>query len=327
MIKDFFESLSYRKCNENDLSDVTWALLNASPMFRDAFLKFFFHDIMISPEIEIVREEARGDSRPDFVIHNGNELYLIENKINDKNQHFGQYDKVFNVTPEKFGYIANYVIHQPKQGECYQIRTWEDLFNKLENVYADNEEEQLLIEGYRIYLKNTCNIIDFRKSMNIEGIFSLYQLIEVLCKLCKRETKNFTLNIYNFDRTYTNRYATHSTTGVNFEVKFNNVRMHAYGWVGVYFSEETPLICMGFWDAKNWGYPICRMLDNNSDIKEGKLCSSPYYEDDAFWFDFIDGKDTYEEQFNKLSLEQQTDQLRDFMDEVLNLIYMLRKGS
>ena len=77
--------------------------------------------MQISQDVEIEREIAANDSRPDFVIYNGEETYLIENKINDHNQHFGQYDKTFNVAPERFGYIANYVIPQPKQDKHYQI--------------------------------------------------------------------------------------------------------------------------------------------------------------------------------------------------------------
>ena len=92
---------------ENDLSDITWALCNASHKFKEVFLKFFFPEIQISPDVVIEREISKDDSRPDFVIHNGSELYIIENKINDQAHHFGQYEKAFKVTPERFGYIAN----------------------------------------------------------------------------------------------------------------------------------------------------------------------------------------------------------------------------
>ena len=55
--------------------------------------------------------------------------------------------------------------------------------------------------------------------MNIEGIFSLYQFMEVLIKLCKREEDNFVLDVYNQDRMYNNSHACHSAMGVNFELK------------------------------------------------------------------------------------------------------------
>lgn len=128
MITRFLESLSYRVNNENALSDIIWSLCNSSPTFREAFLLFFFPNMRISPEIEIEREIVKNNSRPDFIIYNDDEVYLVENKINDRNQHFGQYDKTFKVEPERFGYIANYVIPQPKEGKKYQIRTWEGFY-------------------------------------------------------------------------------------------------------------------------------------------------------------------------------------------------------
>lgn len=42
MIKLFLENLSYRMFKENDVSDITWALCNTSPRFRDYFLHYFF---------------------------------------------------------------------------------------------------------------------------------------------------------------------------------------------------------------------------------------------------------------------------------------------
>lgn len=328
MIPSFFENISYRLNNENDLSDIIWAMCNTSPKFKEAFLSFFFPDIVISPEVEIKREVTKDDSRPDFTIHNNGDLYLIENKIYDRNQHFGQYDKVFGVEPEKFGYIANYVILQPEKDKHYQIRTWEEFYFILEKVEADNEQEQSLIDGFRLYLKNVCSILEYNKPMNIEGIFSLYQLMEVLIKLCKREEDNFILEVCNKDRMYNNSHADHYVTGVNFEIKINGSNIQSWGWIGIYFSKEVPTICIGFYDKENWGKTICNLIDKAiGNIQEGIYCTAPYYEDDAYWFEYIDGKDTYEESFNKLTLNEQIDELKRFMDEVLNLVCNLSKNE
>ena len=328
MVTKFLESLSSRVNNENALSDITWSLCNASPMFRDAFLKFFFPNIRISSEIEIEREIAKNDSRPDFVIYNDDELYIIENKINDHNQHFGQYDKTFKVVPERFGYIANYVIPQPKQGKNYQIRTWEDFYKVLATIHSENEYEQSLIDGFRAYLRNVCNIIDFTKPMNIEGIYSLYQLMEILNKLCNREEDAYTIKVYNQSRTYDNSHATHWIMGLNFEVMFKQSKLQSWGWIGVYFNEEIPLICIGFHDTKNWGKTVCNLIRNNEiDRKIGNYTSAPYSEDNAYWFNFEDGKETYEEGFNKLSLDEQIEQIKSFMNEVFTYINELKEGS
>lgn len=92
---------------EYDLSDITWALCNTSPQFRDYFLHFFFPEMKIEKSIILDREISKDDSRVDFIIHNKNETYIIENKINNKNHHFRVYEETYNVLPERFGYIAN----------------------------------------------------------------------------------------------------------------------------------------------------------------------------------------------------------------------------
>ena len=325
MITEFLKNLSYRANNENALSDITWSLCNASPMFKETFLKFFFPDMQISPDVEIEREISKDYSRPDFIIHNGEELYLIENKIYDHNQHFGQYDKAFKIPSERFGYIANYLIPQPSRDKQYQIRTWEGFYKLLGTIQPESEQEQSLIVGFREYLKNVCNILDFTKPMNIEGIYSLYQLMEILNKLCNREEERYTVKVYNQNRSYDNSHATHWIMGVNFEVAFKQPKLQSCGWIGIYFNEEIPLICMGFHDIKNWGKTVCNLIKNNkTDSKVGNYSSAPYYEDNAYWFDFEDGKETYEEEFNKLSLDEQIEQIKTFMDEVFDYIYQLK---
>jgi hypothetical protein len=324
MITKFLENLSYRVNNENALSDITWSMCNASPMFKETFLHFFFPDMNVFPDVEIEREISKDDSRPDFVIYNDDELYIIENKINDHNHHFGQYDKTFKVSPERFGYIANYVIPQPKDKQ-YQIRTWEEFYKLLGTIHSESEQEQSLIAGFQNYLKNVCNIIDFTKPMNIEGIYSLYQLMEVLNKLCNREEEMYTVKVYNQNRTYENCHGNHEVMGVNFEIIFRGIRLQSWGWIGIYFNDEIPLICMGFYDMENWGKTVCNLIRKNmTDSKVGKFTSEPYEEDDAYWFNFEDGKDTYEECFNKLSLDEQIGQIKTFMDEVFEFIYKLK---
>ena len=319
-IKDILENISYRLYSENALSDVTWAMCHTCLSFRDAFLHFFFPEMQISEEIEILREVSKDDSRPDFIIHNNNVLYIIENKINDQNHHFGQYEKSFGVTPERFGYIANYIIPQPDPEQKYPIRTWEDFYRHLGLVNVEDKEEQSLIEGYRAYLRSVCSIINFTKPMNIEGIYSLYQLIEILNKLCKRDEDKYSISVYNQGRTYDNKYTDHSVAGINFEINLKKSKIQAWGWVGIYFSEEIPTICIGFSKKENWGQSICTLLAKAKDLTDGKYSSAPYEEGDAYWFDYIDGKETYEEWFDKLTLEEQTAQLKGFMDEVFNLI-------
>ena len=83
---------------------------------------------------------------------------------------------------------------------------------------------------------------------------------------------------------------------------------------------------MGFHDIKNWGKTVCNLIRKNAtDSKIGNYTSAPYYEDNAYWFNFEDGKETYKEWFNKLSLEEQIEQLKSFMDEVFNYVNQMKK--
>ncbi len=101
VINSFFFNLASKFYKENDLSDVTWAMCQASELFLQRFLKFFFNRDFLKT-IEIRREisaEEEG-ARVDFYIEYYNELgerelYLIEAKIGDHNQHFGQYDGAY----------------------------------------------------------------------------------------------------------------------------------------------------------------------------------------------------------------------------------------
>ena len=68
--KDFFETLSFRLKNENDLSDITWAMCLSCESFRNDFLHFFFPEMVIDKNISIEREVSENDSRPDFLIEN-----------------------------------------------------------------------------------------------------------------------------------------------------------------------------------------------------------------------------------------------------------------
>src|SRR5690349_15034290 len=92
MIEAFFDNLSVRLSNENHLSDITWAIAEASPVFRNLFLHFFFEEVGPGTEIDLFRREhSDGDCRPDFFFRAGRKEYIIEVKLWDTNHHFDQY--------------------------------------------------------------------------------------------------------------------------------------------------------------------------------------------------------------------------------------------
>lgn len=336
MINKFFIQISKRLNKENDLSDITWAMCNSSTAFRNAFLKFFFPEMDISKNVYIKREAPNEDaaSRPDFVINNGGVIYIVENKINDKNHHFGQYDKDFNIPPKRFGYIANYKIFQKNttsdSSEEYRIKTWEEFYDYLGDLNIEQQNEKQLIIGYSNYIKSVCAIIKFKKAMNINGIYSLYQFNTILKKLCNCDEKEYSISVFHENRCYWDHYIMNGFEGINFNVSFKNVKMKdTYGWIGICFTEVNPLITLGFNAMKGCGKPVYEILDKHKkELKEGRYFCKPYYDDDegpGYWFDFKESKEFKNERFNKLSINEQESELRSYVNEVISFIIGLCK--
>jgi len=83
----FFGFLSQRRYDEPHLSDITWALCNASNQFKSLFLEYCFDEKVTTDEI--IREYRKEDSQPDFYFFDiAEKEYIIENKIDDHGDHF-----------------------------------------------------------------------------------------------------------------------------------------------------------------------------------------------------------------------------------------------
>ena len=93
-LSNFFSALAERKHNENDLSDITYALCYSDDEFCRFFLHFCFDEEIKT--FDLTREYQRDSSRPDFYFHDlENQERIIEVKLYDRNQHFNQYEKAF----------------------------------------------------------------------------------------------------------------------------------------------------------------------------------------------------------------------------------------
>jgi hypothetical protein len=95
MLEEFFRDLASRHYKENDLSDLTWALGKNCDEFLKSLMVFFGFNFNPDLPTEIIREYFLGDgSRSDISIENGDSVFLIENKIYDRNYHVEQYGKL-----------------------------------------------------------------------------------------------------------------------------------------------------------------------------------------------------------------------------------------
>lgn len=172
-INIFFESMAERLTNENDLSDITYALCKTDNDFRKFFLEYCFEEAVDTDNL--IREYADEGSRPDFYfIGRDNNEYLIEVKIYDRNQHFDQYNKQF--PNAKYAYISNYILNDEDLCEAdkralplWKLKTWFDYYKKLsESAIKDKD----LVVGYLSYLGEVIHVKEFEE-MDISKISCL----------------------------------------------------------------------------------------------------------------------------------------------------------
>jgi len=297
-------------------------MCKTSKSFQTSFLKFFFPKATFDDITKFEREHADGDSRPDFYIKNGNDEYLIEVKINDRNQHFGQYDGTFKIGKERLGYITNYQMKQ----EGYEVHTWEEFYDFLFKALPDIEEEKKLWQAYLDYLKNVCRIIKMTKKMNLDGMYSLFEFYDALSKkILNVDTDQYHIEPYESEKDTHNGGNLEGTPkngimGKYFYLNYvNSPIKESWGWIGVYFEREHPLICMGFENNEGWGKPICDIIPEScvKSLPKGEYYQCVYYDPFGLWFDLSDEK--RKEFSNALDLNSQIDILKSYVDEVVRL--------
>lgn len=320
-LNSFFLHLGIRLYKENNLSDITWALLQASDEFKQLFIKYFFPEIednhikcINAIEREKIDNGEKG-SRVDFWICTDSAQYIIEFKINDKNHHFKQYRDAYNIPPAHFGYITNYIIDKDEE---YQIRRWENLHDYLhEHTHGENK----LIEGYCEYVKQVCRLVKFEQPMRINNTYnSLFEFIITIENLVNRTEKNKFELIEKETRAIAPRYgARKHNLGVNFDIfKIGNEgssQKVATPWVGIYYNRKD----IDIWLAIKKQDSLYSDLERNYSYDNGSF-EIYGYDDDAFWFKL--NKEERKKLENSSELIEQEEILKKFIDDVVE--YLLK---
>lgn len=308
-ISDFIEYLSWRMKDENDLSDITWSFCESSEEFRNLFLTFFFGNDKYNwnKVTEFKREYSRAGSRPDFYFKNEGVEYIIEVKINDRNQHFEQYNKKNTFENAIKGYITNYKLNNYSG---YSLKTWEDFRNYIKNSNLKINRE--LLDGYINYLDNVCSIKEI-KQMKLKAIESLYHFHNALDKIIECDNDNYFYTRY----TQTDK-SSDIRQGRCFQLNFKKLDIgDIWGWIGLYFNEQT-VLCIEFDKNEGWGLPVFKILDSCDNHNEGIFASKPYEEDGAYYFDLL------ENQLQKFEstdiVENQIEILNSFFQEVIKYV-------
>jgi len=306
LLKKVFSNLHWRFNSENDLSDMTWVICETSLSFQQLFLNFFFPNVRFDKIISFSREVSKDGSRADFLVNNDGVEYVIECKIHDKNHHFEQYLKTYNLTNDRLGYIVNY----PLVKEGFVIKGWTELHDYLESNLPEDTEEKELYQLYLDYLRNVCGIIKINSKVELNGIYSLFAFNIILKSVISRDENNYRLSFYNTD-------FKESYYGYKFKVESKiNDKEDIWLNVGLWFKYEKPVITIGVWNNKGWGKPFYDELSNNNKNFEFKYSRKFYLEDSSYYFEgshlfyceFQDSKDPVSQ---KLVLSK-------FVDEVVN---------
>lgn len=342
MATELFDNIAQRLYGENNLSDITWAFCQTYPTFKRLFITFFFKDIdENAPYVDIERERPSGSSRVDFFFNHAGENYIIENKIDDKSQHFGQYDTTYNVTPQHFGYIINYddfwwkgLSRKEYADKGYQIRTWEEFYDYLEEARSNKEiskEEQNAISQYQTYVKNVCSIIKIKKPMRLSALGALPAFFQILDKKALQiNREDFQTKVYingqktKFGGNFISYHPEDCAFGRFFSVTFPAFKRYKenWGWLGIYCHiDSAPTICIGFDDNKSWGRPIYRLIQPT--INDDN--SAWYEESGMLWTDMN------EEEFRQLneaeSIEKQIELIQNFVIRAMGNILKLYNDS
>ena len=282
VLSAFFSALAERAYKENDLSDVTYALLEANKAFRQFFLDFFFpNEGLVGDQVVIEREHAVGEGRPDFWIRTGGKVYLVEVKIWDGGHHFEQYHEILKEEGAgdkewaRLGYIANYSLRDVcvyengmsrKASELgCGLHTWKEFANRLESYDCLGDS---LVQGYLGYLKSVCPYDDF-KVESWKGDLCDFLFVKRFYSSLESAIRATECKIYNSSRATRDR----AWMGQYFEWAFGDNSVPVWGWLGVYYTNDGAELCVEFEDREGWGRPVCEAVRQRhpSKVKEGVL--------------------------------------------------------
>ncbi|MEK7880633.1 MAG: hypothetical protein AAB210_01900, partial [Deltaproteobacteria bacterium] len=298
-------NLAIRMRKENDLSDVTWAMADSCPEFLNLFMQVFgFKDFDQEKPSNISREHSgeypEGNNRVDFFVTNGDNSFIIENKIYDKNYHFKEYSESFKV--KGYGIITNHEIKGAD--ECgFVIRQWCDFVESLKNANFE-ETDRPIIKGYISYVKEVCSMKEI-KEIRFDKLNSLYYFSNLIEKIIQE---------YNYSLYNTIHACGNGDTGKYFILKKGTNEI--WPWFGINYEDDPPVIGLAF--DRYWCKSIFKEYKGKPqkgtmfDIEEYKYAGGG-----SVSFDLP------EEKFNEFkegSKEQQKSILKEFFNNVIDEI-------
>lgn len=282
---DFFTALATRAWKENDLSDVTYAMCEGDPVFRQFFLDFFFPAAKLAGDkVSFARERATENGRPDFWIESQDgRKFIVEVKIWDGNHHFEQYYKDLEDWTH-LGYIANYSLtgipvkaNGKANGKSVcaselgcRLATWQEFIQRLENYSCLNDP---FVDAYLGYLKAACPYDDFEIPndwrISTSDFTAVAQFLRELDEAIAQDALK-AIGITPPARS-SNHSKTKQKVGKFFEWSNQESEPTVRGWTGIRYAHEGAYLCVEFEDREGRGRPVCDKYRRSEIIRDGVL--------------------------------------------------------
>ena len=245
--------MRYPSDEENDLSDLTWALGRNCEEFLKSLVFFFCFNLNPDLPTEIVREDSLGEGcRSDISIENGDTVFVIENKIYGRNYHIEQYGRLRFLREKeigKLGLITNYRIDDITRAKArgYNFTTpgtWEQFSRYLDSKMQEKSfsaDWEDVIKGYIEYVKEVCSIMEI-KEIRFGSLSSLAYFNRLVKKVVEQfQSETLDCQLYKIGSAFGENWS-----GQYFSFKKKGGKSAVYPFFGIYYNEEPPTIVFSF---------------------------------------------------------------------------------
>lgn len=310
ILNDLFIQLSKRLLNENDLSDMFWAVMNAVPALKKDLCELFEFEIADDNPIDIQREVAIPTGRPDFIINSGDRSYIIEVKIYDTNYHFFEYDdfKKTNGKVKGTGLLINHTISSEAKKIAdqlgWKVITWKELLNwMLKNIDNYRNSSKFIIIAFWGYLKEVCNMVTEIDLRFGTGLNSLYVFPVIIKEIIEKNKDVLQIEIYSRQ----DRAFGQGRTGAYFQFTGKKIWL----FFGIIYERERIGIAVSI--DEDWNGTIVQKVRSSVNQTNMNFIIENYQGGRGVHIFLPDDKFV---EFNEAKLEKQKDTLDEFFVKV-----------
>ncbi len=319
----FFEKLYERKWKENNLSDISSALMLSDHRFSVLFLAFFGLQLENEP-ISVEREYAFDrQHRIDFVVRFGSTTLFIENKISDPHYHVEEYDPFISKLGERAGHSTHKALitvsnldDQAKAicaAHSWTILTWTDVLREIN--WDDPEITPMARYGFRAYLSRICEVKEVREMcLDAKTIKSLTSLNNAIENTITQSSQN--ASVYR-----TIYAASNDSYGKYFELQTSQGEI--WPWFGLVFDDSSIYIEVD----SDWGRLIFKKLEQLEDVNQLSTDTSEVIGLTANRRSFRTKLRCFPEKFSALDVARQEEQLRVFFDQSCSIFQHISKST